>query len=84
MQKKDLVKKIQGLGSKMYSKGEIRRSEALSQSSFENALRVYQESDILHMTETGEKSEKKYIQTFALTDDRSVKESLRRRLFKFL
>jgi hypothetical protein len=40
MQKKDLVKKIQGLGSKMYSKGEIRRSEALSQSSFENALRV--------------------------------------------
>jgi glycerol-3-phosphate O-acyltransferase len=83
-QKRDLLKNIQGLGSKMYRKGEIRRSEALSQANFENALRVYQESDILHMTETGEKGEKKYTQTYALTDDRSVKESLRRRLFKFL
>jgi glycerol-3-phosphate O-acyltransferase len=51
MQKKDLIKKIQGIGSKMYRKGEIRRSEALSQANFENALRVYQESDILQLTE---------------------------------
>ena len=58
LQKKDLIKKVQGLGAKMYRKGEIRRSEALSQSSFENALRVFQESDILQLTETGEKGEK--------------------------
>jgi glycerol-3-phosphate O-acyltransferase len=84
LQKKDLIKKVQGLGAKMYRKGEIRRSEALSQSSFENALRVFQESDILQLTETGEKGEKKFIQTYALADDRSSKETLRRRLFKFL
>lgn len=84
IQKKDLIKKLHGLGDKMYRKGEIRRSEALSQANFENALRVYQESDILLLTETGEKGEKKFIQTYALKDDRSSKESLRRRLFKFL
>jgi glycerol-3-phosphate O-acyltransferase len=84
LQKKDLIKKIQGLGAKMYRKGEIRRSEALSQSNFDNALRVYQESDILQLTETGEKGEKKFTQSYALKDDRTVKESMRHRLFKFL
>jgi glycerol-3-phosphate O-acyltransferase len=83
-QRKDLIKKIHSLGAKMYKKGEIRRSEALSQSNFESALRVFEESGILTVTETGEKGDKKYVQTYALADDRSSKESLRRRLFKFL
>ena len=84
LQKKDLIKKIHGLGAKMYRKGEIRRSEALSQSNFESALRVFQESGIILMNEIGEKGDKKFVQTYALADDRSPKESLRRRLFKFL
>ncbi|MFH1079487.1 MAG: 1-acyl-sn-glycerol-3-phosphate acyltransferase [Pseudomonadota bacterium] len=84
LQKKDLMKKIRGLGAKMYQKGEIRRSEALSQSNFESALRIFQESSILMVIETGEKGDKKFVQSYALADDRSVKESLRRRLFKFL
>jgi glycerol-3-phosphate O-acyltransferase len=84
LQKKDLIKKIHGLGAKMYRKGEIRRSEALSQSNFESALRVFQESGILLMNEIGEKGDKKFVQTYALAEDRSAKESLRRRLFKFL
>jgi glycerol-3-phosphate O-acyltransferase len=84
LQKKDLIKKIHGLGAKMYRKGEIRRSEALSQSNFESALRVFEESGILTVTEAGEKGEKKFIQTYALAADLSSKESLRRRLFKFL
>jgi ABC-type polysaccharide/polyol phosphate transport system ATPase subunit len=84
MQKKDLIKKIHGLGAKMYRKGEIRRSESLSQSSFEGALRVFQESDILLLNEIGEKGDKKFVQTYALADDRSAIEALRRRLFKFL
>jgi glycerol-3-phosphate O-acyltransferase len=84
LQKKDLIKKIHGLGAKMYRKGEIRRSEALSQSNFESALRVFEESGILTVIETGEKGDKKFVQTYALTDDPSSKESLRRRLFKFL
>ena len=84
LQKKDLIKKIHGLGAKMYRKGEIRRSEALSQSNFESALRVFEETGILTVTEAGEKGEKKFVQTYALAADRSSKESLRRRLFKFL
>jgi hypothetical protein len=36
------------------------------------------------VTEAGEKGEKKFIQTYALAADLSSKESLRRRLFKFL
>jgi glycerol-3-phosphate O-acyltransferase len=81
---KDLLKKIQGLGAKMYRKGEIRRAEALSQSNFESALRFLQDSNILLVTEIKEKSEKKPIKSYALTDDKSSVESLRRRLFKFL
>ena len=84
LQKKDLIKKIHGLGAKMYRKGEIRRSEALSHSNFESALRVFQESGILLMKEVGEKGDKKFVQTYSLVNDRSAKESLRRRLFKFL
>ena len=81
---KDLIKKIQGLGAKMYRKGEIRRAEALSQSNFESALRSLRDSNILLVTESREKSEKKPINSYALTGDRSSMESLRRRLFKFL
>ena len=81
---KDLMKKIQGLGAKMYRKGEIRRSEALSQSNFQSALRFLQESEILFMTETRDKGEKKVTNHYALTDDKSQLESLRRRLFKFM
>ena len=81
---KDLIKKIQGLGAKMYRKGEIRRAEALSQSNFENALRFLQDSDILLVTEIREKSEKKPVNRYALTEVKSPMESLRRRLFKFL
>jgi len=84
LQKKDLIKKIHGLGAKMYRKGEIRRAEALSQSNFESALRVFQESGILLLNEIGEQGDKKFVQTYALANDRSTKESLRRRLFKFL
>jgi glycerol-3-phosphate O-acyltransferase len=84
LQKKDLIKKIHGLGAKMYRKGEIRRSEALSQSNFESALRVFHESGILLLNEIGEQGDKKFVQTYALANDRSAKESLRRRLFKFL
>jgi glycerol-3-phosphate O-acyltransferase len=81
---KDLIKKIQGLGAKMYRKGEIRRAEALSQSNFENALRFLQDSDILLVTEIREKSEKKPVNRYALKEVKSPMESLRRRLFKFL
>jgi glycerol-3-phosphate O-acyltransferase len=81
---KDLIKKIQGLGAKMYRKGEIRRAEALSQSNFENALHFLQDSGILLVTEIREKSEKKPVNRYALTEVKSPMESLRRRLFKFL
>ena len=84
LQEKDLIKKIQGLGEKMYRKGEIRRAEALSQSNFESALRFLQDADILRVTETGEKGEKKPVKNYSLTDDKSAMESLRHRLFKFL
>ena len=81
---KDWLKSIQRLGDKMYKKGEIRRSEALSQSNYQNAIRFLHDEEVLTIAEIDEKGEKKETTLYFLTENRVKLETLRRRLFNFL
>jgi glycerol-3-phosphate O-acyltransferase len=81
---RDWLKSIRGMGARMYRKGEIRRTEALSQSNYQSAIRYLQDVKIVVAREEQEKGEKRPVKKFALTDNRVQLESLRRRLFKFL
>jgi glycerol-3-phosphate O-acyltransferase len=81
---KDFLKKIRGLGERMYQKGEIRRSEALSQSNYANALRFLEDMGILTASEETVKGEKRPVRFWSLAEDRTALEGLRRRLFRFL
>ena len=71
---KDLVRRIQRLGTKMYKKGEVLRAEALSKSNYQNAIEFLIDAEILG----------KDGKTYHLTEDKTQIESLRQRLFKFL
>ncbi|MGO9139089.1 MAG: 1-acyl-sn-glycerol-3-phosphate acyltransferase [Syntrophales bacterium] len=84
MLEKDWMRKIQQLGAKMYKKGEIRRAEALSQSNYQSAMQFLQDADVVHVSESSEKGEKKEAKIFALAGNRAEMDSLRRRLFEFL
>jgi len=82
-QEKDLVKRIQKLGAKMYKKGEISKAEALSRLNFQNAVKFLTEAEILK-PEGDEEDSRKDARIFSLTDDKALMESLRHRLFKFM
>lgn len=81
---KEFTKKIRGLGERMYQKGEIRRSEALSQSNYANALRFLEDVGIISMTEEMVKGEKRPVRYWSISEDRTALEGLRRRMFRFL
>ena len=81
---KEWIRKIQQLGAKMYKKGEIRRAESLSQSNYQSAMLFLQDADIVHVTETSDKNEKKESNFYSLTGNKQEMDSLRRRLFEFL
>jgi glycerol-3-phosphate O-acyltransferase len=81
---RDWLKSIRGLGERMYKKGEIRRAEALSQSNYQSAIRYLQDVQIVTVSETLEKGEKRLVTRCAMTEDKVQMESLRRRLFKFI
>ncbi|MBW2631719.1 MAG: 1-acyl-sn-glycerol-3-phosphate acyltransferase [Deltaproteobacteria bacterium] len=79
-QEKDLVKKIQKLGVKIYKKGEISKMEALSQSNYKNALKFLMDRGTISVSGSeGDKGAK-----LLSLDDKGLLESLRRRLFKFI
>ncbi|MDO9528579.1 MAG: 1-acyl-sn-glycerol-3-phosphate acyltransferase [Syntrophales bacterium] len=71
---KDLLKKIQRLGTKMYKKGEVLRTEALSKSNYQNAIEFLIDAETLLKDGT----------TYYLTEEKAQFESLRQRLFKYL
>jgi glycerol-3-phosphate O-acyltransferase len=77
---KEFTKKVLRLGEKMYKKGEIRRAEALSQSTYRNAIRYLQDLKIILTIEDEKKDTKK----LSLAPIRGPIETLRHRLFKFL
>ncbi|HOO90168.1 MAG TPA: hypothetical protein PLA74_05025, partial [Syntrophales bacterium] len=79
-QEKDLIRKVQKLGTKMYKKGEISKAEALSQENYKNALKYFIESGAIAVS--GNKGDKGGV--FLSLEDRNLLESLRRRLFKFM
>jgi len=79
-QEKDLLKKIQKLGVKMYKKGEISKAEALSQSNYRNALKFLVDYGAISVSREGEEDR---VQTFSLADKERL-ESVRRKLFKFM
>ena len=83
-QEKDWLKHLQRLGAVMYKKGEITRSEALSQSNYQNAMEFLKDSGVLTAADIAEKGDKKESKTFSLAGSRIDLEKLRHRLFKFL
>ena len=80
---KDWLKKIRLLGDRMFRKGEVLRSEALSQSNYLNVIRFLEDAELITTAVTEEKGGKKEA-AYTLTDNRAEMEVLRRRLFKFL
>lgn len=81
---REFTKKIRGLGERMYQKGEIRRSESLTQSNYANALRFLEDMGIVSATEEAEKGEKRPVRYWSISENRTALEGLRRRLFRFL
>jgi len=79
-QEKDLVKKIQKLGVKMYKKGEISKMEALSQANYKNALKFLADTGALSVS--GNEDDKGT--TLLSIGDRGLLESVRRRLFNYI
>jgi glycerol-3-phosphate O-acyltransferase len=84
LSEKDLLKKFNNLGARMYKKGEIRRAEAMSQANYKNALLYLQESGILLEFESAEKPDRRDARTYGLNEDKAALEQLRRRLFRFI
>ncbi len=79
---KDFLKAMQKLGSKMYKKGEISKTEALSHVNFQNALRFLQDWEIvLSETTSGGKGESTY---YTLTEEKARVDALRAQLFRFI
>ena len=79
-QEKDLVKKIQKLGVKMYKKGEVSKTEAISQSNYKNALKSLTNYGAISMSRN---EDNEGVRTFSLAD-RGRLETLRRKLFNFM
>ncbi len=81
---REWTKNIMKLGTRMYRKGEIRRSEALSQGNYQNAMAFLVEQDIVSVTEAPDKKDRKDAKLYSGKDDRKAIDNLRRRLFKYM
>ncbi|MBN1662170.1 MAG: 1-acyl-sn-glycerol-3-phosphate acyltransferase [Deltaproteobacteria bacterium] len=81
---KDLLKKLNNLGARMFKKGEIRRAEAMSQANYQNALLFLEESGVILEYESDKKSDRRDGTTYCLNEDKTVFEHIRRRLFQFM
>jgi glycerol-3-phosphate O-acyltransferase len=80
---KDWLKKIRALGDRMHKRGEVLRAESLSQSNYQNVIKLLEEAELIASIVKEEKSGKKEF-AYSLTENRAEMEVLRRRLFKFL
>ena len=83
LEEKDWLKKIRSLGDRLYRKGEVLRSEALSQSNYINVIRFLEDAELVTKILKEGKGGKKEI-SYALTENMAEMEVLRRRLFKLL
>ncbi len=80
---RDFSKKIQLLGTRMYRKGEITRSEALSTQNYQSAIRSLVDYGILSVETVKDKKERES-KSYLLTEDKLKIELLRQKLFQFL
>ncbi len=80
---KEFIKKLHHLGTKIYHKGEIMRTEALSQANYANALRFVREDEVVQFGDIFIKGKQSKTPLYTLADAKRL-ESLRRQLFRFL
>jgi glycerol-3-phosphate O-acyltransferase len=77
---KEFLKRISSIGHKSYKLGEVERSEALSESNFQNALKLFGEKGIV----TKKAPEGKGATTFSPPTDEDAKDYYGRQLARFL
>jgi glycerol-3-phosphate O-acyltransferase len=77
---KEFLKRISSIGQKSYKMGEVERSEALSESNFQNALKLFGEKGIV----TKKLPEGKGATTFSPPSDEDAKDYYGRQLARFL
>jgi glycerol-3-phosphate O-acyltransferase len=77
---KEFLKRIQSIGQKLYKLGEVERAEALSEITFQNALKIFGEKGIV----LKQAPEGKGAATFSRPVDEDTKEYYGRQLARFL
>jgi glycerol-3-phosphate O-acyltransferase len=77
---KEFLKRIQSIGQKLFKMGEVERSEALSEVTFQNALKIFGEKGIV----LKKAPEGKGATTFSRPADEDAKEYYGRQLARFL
>lgn len=77
---KEFLKRIHSIGQKLYKLGEVERAEALSESTFQNALKLFGEKGIILKTSP----EGKGATTFSRPTDEDAREYYGRQLARFL
>jgi len=77
---KEFLKRITSIGQKLHKLGEVERSEALSESNFQNALKIFGEKGIV----TKKLPEGKGATTFSPPSDEDAKDYYGRQLARFL
>jgi glycerol-3-phosphate O-acyltransferase len=77
---RDFLKRIQSIGQKLYKLGEVERAEALSESAFQNALKLFSEKGIV----VKKAPEGKGATTFSRPADEDAREFHGRQLARFL
>ena len=77
---KEFLKRIQSIGQKLHKLGEVERAEALSEATFQNALKIFGEKGIV----LKKAPEGKGATTFSRPADEDAKEYYGRQLARFL
>jgi glycerol-3-phosphate O-acyltransferase len=77
---KEFLKRIQSIGAKLHKLGEVERTEALSEATFQNAVKIFGEKGIL----LKKAPEGKGATTFSRPADEDAKEYYGRQLARFL
>jgi glycerol-3-phosphate O-acyltransferase len=77
---REFLKRIQSIGQKLHKLGEVERSEALSEATFQNALKLFGEKGIV----LKQAPEGKGTPTFSRPSDEDAKEYYGRQLARFL
>ena len=78
------MKHLLKLGTRMYRKGEIIRSEALSQGNYQNAILFLLDQRTISAKDLPEKKDRKDARIYTLLDDKQALDALRKRIFRYM